>query len=180
MLEIEAESNWQLTAFCDSMKSCAVTVFTLLRWVVHGLSFPPPPKLNSIPLPAKLAGGLLLFQRSIKAEDRELSKEILELSQDILRRDPLISMELGSDLEAGGVFSSSSSNDGEVHQLVMEFQINGGNSWAQAKVHGIKIQNSNAVFLQSLEVSNMDAALMGGSVQVQLPPFQPQVDSGGD
>jgi hypothetical protein len=130
---------------------------------------PPPPQLNSLPLPAKLAGGLFLFQRSIKPKDRKLSEEILQLSQTILRSDPLISMELGSGLEAGGVFSSSSSNDGKIHQLVMEFQINGGNSWAQARVHGVKILN-DAAFLKSLEVSNMDAALMGGSVQVTIPP----------
>ena len=59
-------------------------------------SLPPKPPLNSLPLPAKLAGGLFLFQTSVTKRDKELSREILLKAQDILRRDPLISMELGT------------------------------------------------------------------------------------
>ena len=78
-------------------------------------------------------------------------------------------MELGPGLEAGGIFSSCSSVNNDTKQMIMEFQINGGNSWAMAKVHGVKIGKGN-VFLVSLDISNMDAALMGGSVQIKLPP----------
>lgn len=39
------------------------------------------------------------------------------------------------------------------------------NSWEVAKVHSVKIGNRKA-FLISFRVSNLDAALMGGSVKV--------------
>jgi hypothetical protein len=141
-----------------------------------GLTLPPPPKLQKIPLPAKLAGGLLLFQMSVKRKDKVLVNDILQEAQARLRQDPLITMELGVGLEVGGVFSSSSSSsfstdNGEIRQVVMEFQINGGNSWAQATVHGVKI-GMGPVRLLSLDVSNMDAALMNEiSARVQLPPW---------
>jgi hypothetical protein len=139
---------------------------------------PPKPSLTSIPFPAKLAGGLFLFQTSVKKRDKDLCQEILSKSQEILRRDPLISMELGPGLEAGGVFSSSSSIENNVHQLVMEFQINGGNSWAQCRCHGLKYidgggigdsTSGNEVEMISLSVSNMDAAFNGGWAEVTLP-----------
>eukprot|EP00571_Detonula_confervacea_P011666 CAMPEP_0172312660 /NCGR_PEP_ID=MMETSP1058-20130122/18270_1 /TAXON_ID=83371 /ORGANISM="Detonula confervacea, Strain CCMP 353" /LENGTH=94 /DNA_ID=CAMNT_0013026185 /DNA_START=372 /DNA_END=656 /DNA_ORIENTATION=+ len=92
-------------------------------------------------------------------------------------------MELGTGLEAGGVFSSSSCIEDDVHQLVMEFQLNGGNSWAQCRCHGLKFLTSNdnsfngssskgdaAVEIISLSVSNMDAAFNGGWVDIALPP----------
>lgn len=153
-------------------------------------SLPPKPPLNSLPLPAKLAGGLFLFQTSVTKRDKELSREILLKAQDILRRDPLISMELGTGLEAGGVFSSSGSVENGVHQLVMEFQLNGGNSWAQCKCHGLKYigdnDNSssntlrgveeNALQMISLSVSNMDAALNGGWAEVTLSQTNGQSD----
>jgi len=101
-------------------------------------------------------------------------------------------MELGLGLEAGGVFSSSSSSssissstsieNGEeeeeeiqenavilVRQLLLEFQINGGNSWAQCRCHGLKI-GEDEMQMVSLGVSNMDAALNGGWAEVTLPP----------
>ena len=132
------------------------------------LSLPPAPMLKSIPLPLKLTGGLFLFRTSVVPTDKDLSTEILSTSQSMLRSDPLLSMELSLGLESSGIFSSCSSIDVNTKQMVMEFQINGGNSWAMAKVHGVKIGNGKA-FLVSLEVSNMDAALMGGSVKVKLP-----------
>jgi hypothetical protein len=140
-----------------------------------GLTLPSPPKLQKIPLPAKLAGGLLLFRMSVKRKDKVLVNDILQEAQERLRQDPLILMELGWGLEVGGVFSSSSSSfstdNGEIRQVVMEFQINGGNSWAQATVHGVKI-GMGPVRLLSLDVSNMDAALMNEiSARVQLPPW---------
>jgi hypothetical protein len=137
-----------------------------------GLVLPPPPPLKSMPLPAKLAGGLFLFQTSVKRSDKALCDEILELAQAQLRVDPLILMELGAGLEAGGVFASNSSASQQqnVRQLVMEFQINGGNSWAQARVHGIKV-GSAPTRLVSLEVANMDASLFGGFAKVSLPAW---------
>lgn len=156
----------------------------LLIHAASSLSFsplPPAPSLNSIPLPAKLAGGLFLFQTSVKSRDKELSKEILIQAEDVLRRDPLISMELGTGLEAGGVFSSSSSIKNGVHQLVMEFQLNGGNSWAQCRCHGVKYvdgdndrNSQDAVELISLSVSNMDAAFNGGWAEVTIPKTERQ------
>ena len=147
--------------------------------VVAPFSFPsstpcsPTPDLKSIPLPVKLAGGLFLFQTSVKGRDKELSKEILIQAEAILRQNPLICMELGTGLEAGGVFSSSSSIEDGVHQLVMEFQLNGGNSWAQCRCHGLRFSGDNRnispVELISLSVSNMDAALNGGWVEVTIP-----------
>jgi hypothetical protein len=150
---------------------------TMLIFDVLALSLPPPPpSLRSIPLPAKLAGGLFLFQMSVKRNDRPLCDEILAAAQAKLRADPLIVMELGMGLEAGGVFSSSASQKDSIRQLVMEFQINGGNSWAQAKVHGIK-KDEAPVQLVLLEVSNMDAALMNDvpPIRVKLPVWD--VDS---
>lgn len=153
--------------------------------VCSSLSFPTlqsAPPLNSIPLPAKLAGGLFLFQTSVKGRDKELSKEILIQAESVLRNDPLISMELGTGLEAGGVFSSSSSIDEDegirIHQLVMEFQLNGGNSWAQCRCHGVKycanesggdLNSQDTIELISLSVSNMDAAFNGGWAEVLIP-----------
>lgn len=144
-------------------------------------SLPPAPPLKSIPLPAKLAGGLFLFQTSVKKRDKDLSRQILNQAQEILRRDPLIGMELGAGLEAGGVFSSSSSVQGGFHQLVMEFQINGGNSWAQCRVRGVdKVDENLGVQIVSLSVSNMDAALNGGWADVTLPNTSDPMNEGDD
>jgi hypothetical protein len=153
------------------MASCLF--LAALKGNVSALSLPPPPPpLRSIPLPAKLAGGLFLFQTSVKRTDRPFCDEILAAAQAQLRADPIIMMELGAGLEAGGVFSSSVCQTDSIRQVVMEFQINGGNSWAQAKVHGIQVDQA-PVYLVSLEVSNMDAALMTNvpPFRVKLPPW---------
>mmetsp|Transcript_810 Transcript_810/g.1310 ORF Transcript_810/g.1310 Transcript_810/m.1310 type:complete len:220 (-) Transcript_810:70-729(-) len=140
------------------------------------INLPPAPKLNSPPLPAKLLGGLILFSTSVKRRDELLSKRLLLQAQDILQKDPLMSMELGLGLESGGVFSSNSSIESGVHQLVMEFQLNGGNSWAQCRCHGFQRLNEidnqdeqEQVQIVSLRVSNMDAALNGGWADVTIP-----------
>ena len=157
-----------------------VSIILILAPVTKCLHSPIPPKpvLKSIPLPAKLAGGLFLFQTSVKKRDKSLSQEMLRMAEEILRKDPLIGMELGPGLEAGGIFSSSSSIEDGVHQLVMEFQINGGNSWAQCQCHGLKFEdrqnrnlsdNDGTTKLVSLSVSNMDAAFNGGWVEVAVP-----------
>jgi len=56
-----------------------------------------------------------------------------------------------------------------VRQLLLEFQINGGNSWAQCRCHGLKIGEED-IQMVSLGVSNMDASLTGGWAEVTLPP----------
>ncbi len=157
-----------------------ILIFAPITKCLHS-PIPPKPVLKSIPLPAKLAGGLFLFQTSVKKRDKQLSQEMLLMAEEILRKDPLIGMELGPGLEAGGIFSSSSSIEDGIHQLVMEFQINGGNSWAQCRCHGLKFegrqnqsssdieQDDGTAKLVSLSVSNMDAALNGGWVEVAVP-----------
>lgn len=174
---------------------------------------PPPLPLKSIPLPVKLAGGLFLFGATSSAfqteHDRVLREEIRRLAEDFLRADPLVSMELGLGIEAGGVFASSSSvhralvetesrisNSGDddensgsptqlpkttptktttstiqVTQMSMEFQLNGGNSWAQSRVSGIRY-GTQPVQLISLGVANMDASLNGGWAEVALPQLK--------
>mmetsp|Transcript_13133 Transcript_13133/g.15026 ORF Transcript_13133/g.15026 Transcript_13133/m.15026 type:complete len:208 (-) Transcript_13133:48-671(-) len=134
------------------------------------------PELKSLPLPLKLAGGLFLFSTSVKQRDKELSQKLLRQAEVTLRNDPLISMELGTGLEAGGIFSSSSTITDDAHQLVMEFQINGGNSWAQCQCYGYSSNAKNNNIdddeeecqILSLRVSNMDAALSGGWMDVKI------------
>jgi len=99
-------------------------------------------------------------------------------------------MELGTGIEAGGVFASSyidgtgsgdSSGDasrGErtADRLVLQFQINGGATWAQGVAYGVMDRNGcgedgdddDDVTLLALEVANMDAVLNGQSFQVTL------------
>ena len=145
------------------------------------------PTLKTIPLPFKLLGGLFLFAGSVKDTDKKFSQNILQKAEEILRIDPLISMELGLGIEAGGIFASSTSTQHHYQIMIMEFQLNGGNSWAQARVCGIqKINtpedgnngqeqepdsNENEIQLISLGVANMDASLNGGWAEVKLPPI---------
>ena len=144
------------------------------------------PTLKTIPLPFKLLGGLFLFAGSVKDTDKKFSKNMLQKAEEILRIDPLISMELGLGIEAGGIFASSISTQHHYQIMIMEFQLNGGNSWAQARVCGIqKINtppdvlngqkpgndNDNEIQLISLGVANMDASLNGGWAEVKLPPI---------
>ena len=146
------------------------------------------PTLKTIPLPFKLLGGLFLFAGSVKDTDKKFSQNILQKAEEILRIDPLISMELGLGIEAGGIFASSKSTQHHYQIMIMEFQLNGGNSWAQARVCGIqKINtpdgshgqgqgqepgnNENEIQLLSLGVANMDASLNGGWAEVKLPPI---------
>lgn len=149
-------------------------------------NLPPIPELASLPLPAKLFGGLLLFSSSVKGRDKDLAQKLQVKAQNVINLDPLLSMELGRGLEAGGIFCSTSSIDdvtlsnNEVatyHQLIIEFQINGGNSWAQCRCHGYQLNTSNRnssnysendIYLVSLRVSNMDAAFNGGWMDVKL------------
>lgn len=149
-------------------------------------NLPPIPELVSLPLPAKLFGGLLLFSSSVKGRDKNLAQKLQLKAQNIINLDPLLSMELGRGLEAGGIFCSTSSIDdvtlsnaqvASCHQLIIEFQINGGNSWAQCRCHGYQLKTSdrnassdseNDIHMVSLRVSNMDAAFNGGWMDVKL------------
>ena len=142
---------------------------------------PPPPKFQSIPLPVKLAGGLFLFRSSVKdRKDKELSKQLLRQVETVINQDPIVLMEFGPNLECGGIYSSSSSVDKStgIHQLIMEFQITGGNAWAQGICHGYDTATRTTMSQQqqqqqptilSLGISNMDAALNGGWIDIPIP-----------
>ena len=82
----------------------------MLAVVLALTATPPRPALRKLPLPAKLAGGLILFKTSVSAADRQLAGKLLGEAQRALRSDPRVTMELGTGLEAGGVFSSASSS----------------------------------------------------------------------
>ena len=129
-------------------------------------TIPPPPELKRVPLPAMLAGGLFLFATSVPSSQRGLADQILQLAQDALRADALVLMELGPGLEAGNVYASSYARSQNVDQLVLQFQINGGNAWAQGIGYGI--QDENGVKLISLEVANMDAVLNNQSFRLDI------------
>lgn len=129
-------------------------------------TLPPPPELKRVPLPAMLAGGLFLFATSVPSSQRGLADQILRLAQDALRTDALVLMELGPGLEAGSVYASSYARSKNVDQLVLQFQINGGNAWAQGIGYGI--QDENGVKLISLEVANMDAVLNNQCFQLDI------------
>ena len=59
-------------------------------------SFPLRPALRSLPLPAKLAGGLFLFKTSVPAADKPFAGKLLAEAQQALRDDPRVTMELGA------------------------------------------------------------------------------------
>mmetsp|Transcript_25333 Transcript_25333/g.54771 ORF Transcript_25333/g.54771 Transcript_25333/m.54771 type:complete len:396 (-) Transcript_25333:67-1254(-) len=146
----------------------ATLVALVAQSVVVALSTPLPPRpvLKPLALPLKLAGGLFLFKTSVPQECQQLAQELRRLAQLALRADPRVTMELGMGIEAGGVFSSAASKDGE--SLVINFQLNGGNIWAEATAFGVSCGDS--IELLGLTVANMDAAMMGEtSLTVALP-----------
>ena len=57
---------------------------------------PPRPALRSLPLPAKIAGGLIFFKTSVPAADKPLADKLLVEAQRALRSDPRVTMELGA------------------------------------------------------------------------------------
>mmetsp|Transcript_35512 Transcript_35512/g.72651 ORF Transcript_35512/g.72651 Transcript_35512/m.72651 type:complete len:119 (-) Transcript_35512:63-419(-) len=115
-----------------------------------------------------LAGGLFLFATSVPSSQRSRADKLLRLAQEALRSDPIVTMELGPGIEAGNVYASSKGTVGDVDQLVLQFQINGGNAWAQGITYGVEDENSNSLRLVALEVANMDAVLNNQSFQVPL------------
>ena len=91
-----------------------------------------------------------------------------------MRADPVLTMELGQTMETGGVYASQSArhaND-DLQQLVLQFQIEGGNAWAQGIAYGIQ-RRSGVVQLVSLQVANMDASMNGTPYNVPLPTNPP-------
>jgi hypothetical protein len=119
---------------------------------------------------------LFLFGSSVKAKDRPFADTLLALAQSAMRTDPTIGMELGQGVETGGVYSSLMMKgiaDAEGHmidQLVLQFQIEGGNAWAQGVAYGIKEEEeeNGRVQLVSLEVANMDASMNGTPLEVPI------------
>ena len=121
------------------------------------------PELTNVPLPAKLAGGLFLFAASVPRRDRALADELLGLAKVALNNDPAVTSELGYGLEPGGVYASARAGD----RLALQFQIQGGNLWAQGTARGV--QTADGVQLAELYVTNMDGAMMGdGGARVRL------------
>jgi len=130
----------------------------------------PRPPLRQVPLPLKLAGGLFLFRSSVPREDRALADEALAASAFALNADPHVTSELGAGLEAGGVFASASCDSADGRCFALNFQLSGGNLWAEATAFGIQRNRAGPFELLELTVSNMDAALMGTpSCFVTLP-----------
>lgn len=133
-----------------------------------GLSgIPSRPALKTPALPVKLAGGLFLFATSVPQQRKTECEQLQKLAESAIRADPRITMELGMGVEAGGVFASASSSDA----CVINFQINGGNAWAECTAFGAK--RADGIELLDVTVSNMDAAMTGtSSIQVALPQQQ--------
>ena len=133
-----------------------------------------------------LAGGLLLFATSVPPPRRQFAAQLLDRAQQHLRSDPTITMELGMGVEAGGVYASSFATTSAavadngaprnqvVEQLVLQFQITGGNAWAAGVAYGCRTTGNtdragaDEVQLVSLEVANMDAAWKGAAFRVPI------------
>ena len=73
-----------------------LSVPAMLTALLALASMPPRPALRSLPLPAKLAGGLILFKTSVPAADKPLAGKLLVEAQRALRSDPRVTMELGA------------------------------------------------------------------------------------
>ena len=145
------------------MLLATIMLAATLQLVSSMTLLPDRPALRPPPLPIKLAGGLLLFGTSVPAQSKVQAQELQELAQRALRSDPRVTMELGMGIEAGGIFASAASEDG----LVINFQINGGNSWAECTAFGKC--GGESVELIDLTVANMDAA-MSGTVSLEIFP----------
>eukprot|EP00563_Minutocellus_polymorphus_P001350 CAMPEP_0181032564 /NCGR_PEP_ID=MMETSP1070-20121207/6806_1 /TAXON_ID=265543 /ORGANISM="Minutocellus polymorphus, Strain NH13" /LENGTH=244 /DNA_ID=CAMNT_0023109963 /DNA_START=332 /DNA_END=1068 /DNA_ORIENTATION=- len=148
-----------------------------------------------------------LFPSSVPKRHKSFASQLLSLSEQALRADPTVCAELGMGVEAGGVYASAyasasvsesgqathtrSQRGGAVEQLVLQFQIAGGNAWAQGVAFGVREEGASVeaeanknddaggdaaadddddgrVRLVSLEVANMDAVLNGVSFEVPI------------
>lgn len=108
-----------------------------------------------------------MFASSVPKKDKPFAEAILEQAQAALRSDATIGMELGLGVETGGVYASRFATSGNYDQLMLQFQIEGGNAWAQGVAYGVR--RDNKVRLVSLQVANMDASMSGTSFEVQIP-----------
>jgi hypothetical protein len=140
---------------------------------------PPPPAFKPKPLPVILAGGLFLFGSSVNPNDRKLVDKLLVCVQRVLDKDPTITMALGQGTTTGGVYSSlrETSPDG-IEKIIAQFQIEGGNVWAQGIAYGT-LEVDSAVRLLSLQVANMDASLNGTPFFVPIPEFEELPEASG-
>ena len=141
---------------------------------------PPPPPFEPKPLPLILGAGLFLFRSSVSADDRPFADELLKLSELAMRADPSVTLEFGPSIESGGVYASqrarrvvigkkntTDDEDVVIDQLVLQFQIEGGNAWAQGIAYGIRRGGPNVpVELVSLQIANMDASMNGTPYQI--------------
>ena len=114
----------------------------------------PRPALKPPALPVKLAGGLFLFATSVPKQVKDAAEELKRKSEVALRADPRVTMELGMGIEAGGIFASACTPD--YKGLVVNFQINGGNIWAEATAYGVQSSNGEMELID-LAAANMDA-----------------------
>jgi hypothetical protein len=176
--------NWlhATLGFAPAFVSASSRRSTRISSTVLGSSTRNPPAPLAFvpkPLPVLLGGGLFLFGFSVKAKDRPFADKLLELSQSAMRADPTITMELGQGVETGGVYSSvkgTANADGRmIDQLVLQFQIEGGNAWAQGVAYGIK-EEDGRVQLVSLEVANMDASMNGTPLDVPILSVNKQLE----
>lgn len=126
-----------------------------------------------------LSAGLFLFPNAVAAAHRPMAQALLAAAQTAMRADPVLTMELGQTMETGGVYASTfARNDSDgVQQLVLQFQIEGGNAWAQGIAYGIQPSSGDGgggvVQLVSLQIANMDASMSGTSYEVPLPTTPP-------
>jgi len=176
-----AVSRRRIAAKAHMARPFAASLLATLLADVSCLALPRP-QLQQVPLPLKLAGGLFLFRSSVAPENRALADEALAAAQAALNADPLVTSELGAGLEVGGVFASSACDGEEGRLFALNFQISGGNLWAEASATGIKRRRGSSKLdfgtpfeLLDLTVSNMDAVLTGGepSIRVALPSPKP-------
>ena len=109
----------------------------------------PPPELKRVSLPAMLAGGLFLFAASVQSSQRSRAEIMLRLTQEALRSDPAVTMARPwyRSWQCVRFWNNKVVN---VDQLVMQFQINGGNTWAQGVLYGV--EDENGLRLISLKV----------------------------
>ena len=140
---------------------------------------PPPPVFVPKPLPVLLGGGLFLFANSVNRQYKAFAQELLKQSEAAMRSDAMVSMELGQGVEAGGIYASKYARaPGDIDQLVVQFQIEGGNAWAQGVAYGIRTTGNN-IQLVSLEVANMDASMKGTPFEINIPMPNNNDDSHG-
>ena len=138
-------------------------------------NYPPPPEFIPKPLPVLLGGGLFLFAGTSSMMRNKHTKKfvesLLDQATNAMNADASIIMELGQGIEAKKVYSASPMfRSGNYDQLVLQFQIEGGNAWAQGVAYGVRSDTSGIIQLVSLEVANMDASMNGIPLEIKNIP----------